>query len=365
MRGNQQLYSSPRPTGQYGNSYAPRGGYPQQRGGYNAPPSGRYNAPPQRGRGKKRKSGKDTAQRVVFYLALLTALCSGGYLLYNLVVLPYMVESGFNEFRDAHETQVIASASGGHWSGEDIEEVDPDRNEDGTLKSFTSLLELNKDIVGWITVPSTVIDYPVMLYPDDGEYLEEHNEYYYLHRNIYGEHDKNGTIFAYYPCHFGLHELSKNTVLFGHHMKSGIMFQNLLKYDVYTKSSNLEFYKQNPVIRFDSKYDEGQWVIFSVMKCDASNNSKDTFRWIRSDFENDADFSNFISDIRARSLIDTYNCIDVDSSDYLLMLQTCSYEYDEMRTIIVARRLREGETSIDVSGATRASNPVMPGCWGR
>lgn len=354
------------PQQQYPQQQYPQQGYGRQvYGGYNGGHQGygNYGGSPKGYPQKKKLSGKEVSQRLIFVLALVVMLCSGGYLLYNLWVLPYMVEKNFDKARDVHETQTVISADNGVWSGGEIKE-DPDRNADGTLKSFNSLLELNKDIIGWITVPNTVIDYPVLLYPDDGEYQRKHGEYYYLHKNIYGEYDKNGTVFAYFPCQFGVDELSKNTILFGHHMKSGIMFQNLLKYDTYQKSSNIEFYKQNPVIRFDTKYNEYQWVIFAVVKADAAIHTKDTFRWIRSDFENDNDYANFLADVRARSLIDTSSCIDVNASDYILTLQTCSYEAEEMRTLIIARRLREGETSIDVSSAKIASRPIMPAVLG-
>ncbi|MBE6753681.1 MAG: CinA family nicotinamide mononucleotide deamidase-related protein [Ruminococcaceae bacterium] len=312
-----------------------------------------------------KKAERNLTQLIVFYIALIVMLGSGGWLLYDLVIQPHLVESSFDTFREVHSTASVNAATNGVWeNGVETEEQDPDRNEDGTLKSFNSLLELNKHIIGWITVPNTVIDYPVVQHPDDAQYAAKGN-YYYLSRNIYGENDKNGTIFAYYQNMFNSETLPQNTILFGHHMKSGVMFQNLLKYDVYAKSSNLDFYKQNPVIRFDTKYTEGQWVIFAVVKGDANHIQEDRYTWIRPAFENDADFANFIADTRARSIINTDDCIPVDTQDVLLTLQTCSYEYDNFRTLIIARKLRDDEVTVDVSSATINYNAVMPGVWKR
>jgi len=318
---------------------------------------------------KKSSGGKKTVgdiiQRVLFFISLAVMICCGGYLLYNMVIMPKLAEANFEDFRENHESVIVNSSVDGVWTmplETDVEVVE--RLDDGTLKTFEALLTLNEDIIGWITVPNTVIDYPVVQYPDDFAYNEKHKEYYYLHRDIYKDYDKNGTIFAYYDCTFDLGTVSRNTVLFGHHMRSGIMFANLLKYDA-LKSGGLDFYKQNPVIRFDTKYDEAEWVIFSVMKLNTLAKHGEPFPFIRSNFENDQDFENYIADVRARSIIDTYGCVDVNSNDVLLTLSTCSYEYDELRTVIVARRLRNNETSIDVSSATVASNPVMPDIWGK
>lgn len=316
---------------------------------------------------RKTRTAGDIIQRVLFFISLAVMVCCGGYLLYNMVVMPQIAESNFESFRENHEEAVIASTVNGVWSdttGEADEVQVVERLEDGTLKSFEALLNLNEDITGWITVPNTVIDYPVVQYPNDVEYNAEHGEYFYLHRDIYKNYDKNGTIFAYYGCTFDQGTVSRNTILFGHHMRSGIMFANLLKYDA-LKSGGIEFYRQNPVIRFDTKYDEAEWVIFSVMKLNTLAEHGEPFLFIRADFENDQDFENYIADVRARSIIDTYDCIDVNANDVLLTLSTCSYEYDEFRTVIVARRIRNNETSIDVSSAKVAENPVMPDVWGK
>ncbi len=306
----------------------------------------------------------DIIQRILFFISLAVMLGCGGYLLYNLVIMPQITESNFADFRDSHSGSGVESTINGVWSFASGSDAAVERCEDGTLKSFEPLLQLNSDIVGWITVPGTVIDYPVVQYPDDVEYEKKHNEFFYLHRDIYKKEDKNGTIFAYYACRFGQGEVSKNTILFGHHMRSGIMFANLLKYDAF-KSGGLEFYKENPVIRFDTKYDEGKWVIFSVMKLNTLPKHGEPFLFIRNDFENSEDFENYIAAVRERSIIDTYDCIDVDSRDELLTLSTCSYEYDEFRTVVVARRIRDNEASIDVSSAYKATNPVMPAVWGK
>lgn len=73
----------------------------------------------------------------------------------------------------------------------------------------------------------------------------------------------------------------------------------------------------------------------------------DFFNYMISDFENDKDFMNYVYNVRVRSL---FNCpVDVNEDDELVTLSTCSYEFTNFRTVIVARKVRAGEsTKVDV-----------------
>lgn len=306
----------------------------------------------------KKKSASDIISKVAFIVALLTMLGSGGYLVYNLVILPYTTSKTVQGVANLIEEQ--------NFENQDILDDSWKYTEDGMLVKYAAVKEKNEDFVAWITIPNTKIDYPVL---QSGE----KNPEYYLRRDFYGKHDSNGSIFAFYSCNFGKDELSKNTVIFGHNMRSGMMFQNLMYYDVYQTSgaykspdydSNLEFYKANAVFDFNTVYEESEWVVFAVLKLNTLYSHGEPFDFIRTDFADEEEFEAFIEEIRKRSIIDTYGCIDVDEDDYLLTMQTCSYEYSEFRTVIVARKLRKGET-VDVSSAFIAENPVMPEVWNR
>jgi nicotinamide-nucleotide amidase len=296
-----------------------------------------------------KKSSSSPVQLAVFWLALLVFVGSGGYLLYDSVYLPMVSEGNYTEYRENYSDDAVTNAAdNGIWTS--IETYDPERAEDGTLKSFGNLLAINKDVVGWIKVPNTIIDYPVVQGTDND---------YYLKHDINRKSDKNGTIFADYKCVFSLETPPKNTILYGHHMRSGVMFENLLKYD------KVDFYRQNPVIRFNSKYQEGEWVIFSIMKINTLKEHGEPFNFMRTDFAGDEDFLNYVEEIRLRSTIETRAQIDILPTDEILTLSTCSYEYSDFRTVLVARKIREGESLIDVSGVVKATNPLMPKVWKR
>ena len=76
-------------------------------------------------------------------------------------------------------------------------------------------------------------------------------------------------------------------------------------------------------------------------------------------FQNEKDFMNYVYNVRVRSLIDCP--VDVNEDDELITLSTCSYEFTNFRTVVVARRVRIGEDSgVDVDKASVNSNAVWP-----
>ena len=83
------------------------------------------------------------------------------------------------------------------------------------------------------------------------------------------------------------------------------------------------------------------------------------FNYMVGNFQNEKDFMNYVYNVRVRSLI---NCpVDINENDELLTLSTCSYEFTNFRTVVVARKVRLGEDAkVDVSKASINSNAVWP-----
>ncbi len=330
------------------------------------------------GRRKKKTTGADIVYRAVLIVALLTLLGAGGYLGVHF----------YTESQQKALTQRDDSINE-ELSGQYSAQMDISTSDDGhvtlnenlvkskeIIPKLKTLYDENPDTVGWIKVNNTAIDYAVMQRSDHDEKVffsssdkEDVSEEYYIHRNFYGEYSNEGSIFAFFANDFGQEGLSRNTVLFGHHMRSGRMFQNLMKYDTLNYNSGrpsvnysaLEFYKKNPIILFDTLYEEARWVIFAVLKADPYASARSTeINWMFVNEPSPEEQQMFIDSIRSRSVLDTTQAIDVTPEDHLLILQTCSYETDQMRTLVIARKLRDNETSIDVSSATASSNPILP-----
>ncbi len=224
---------------------------------------------------------------------------------------------------------------------------DPNRDEQGRLLQFQELLDKNEDVKGWITIPDTNVDYVVMQSgKDDPEF--------YLDKGFDKEYNKAGTLFL--DINTPVEKKNyQNLVIHGHNMVSTKekMFHNILKY-----KKDIKYYRKHPLIQFDTIYQTGTWKVFAVFITPPSPSTEDFFEFRRSTFKNASDFLNFVYQIRIRSLINV-DAVDINENDQLLMLSTCSYEVnDDYRSIVVARKVREGEdTSVDVDSAKMNKQP--------
>ncbi|MDR3207873.1 MAG: sortase [Oscillospiraceae bacterium] len=214
------------------------------------------------------------------------------------------------------------------------------------LGDFQPLLAENPDVVGWLTVPGTKADGPVLFAPDN----------YYLTHNFNKESSRSGTLFLDSQDAITGTHTSDNLAIYGHNMKSGAMFGRLKEYQ------QLSFYRKNPVFVFDTLYERGYWVVFSVFitNAEAAQDNGQFFEWRTADFLSREDKEVFLDDCAARSLFVTG--VDVQAGDPLLSLTTCTYEFTEARLVLMARKVRPGET-IDVSGAAVNASPLYPQAW--
>ena len=113
------------------------------------------------------------------------------------------------------------------------------------------------------------------------------------------------------------------------------------------------------LIRLD---EEGNWKIISVFKTNTLSDQGEIFNYTISNFSNPKNFIEYIEEIKKRSLINIP--IVAGADDKLLTLSTCSYEFKGFRTVVVAKKVKEGESlEIDTSLASKSENPLMPQCW--
>ncbi len=182
---------------------------------------------------------------------------------------------------------------------------------------IASILTINPDVIGWLKVNETNIDYPVVQASDND---------YYLKHNLYNEYDKNGWVFMDYRNHSD--DLDRNTIIYGHTMYySGVMFgtlANTYKKDWYTNPDNL-------TITFDTIYESQKYQIFSIYKVPKTTDYLTTY------FETDEDFMNFIDLIKERSIEDFQ--VDIKPDDKILTLSTCSNHRN--RLVVHAKLITE------------------------
>ncbi len=209
---------------------------------------------------------------------------------------------------------------------------------DGTpytkTQDFAELKSINPDIVGWIDIPNTAINYPVLMSDQDGFDYQ-----YYLHRNYDGSYLYAGSIFIDYRSTEGVK--SRNIITHGHKMNDGTMYHDLINYGAYT--GDLDYYKKAPTLFFNTP--EGgveQWVIFAFYKTNTLERHGDFFNYFHGEFSSDAQFMNYVYNVKIRSLFDIP--VPVNEDDQIITLSTCSHEYTDFRTVMVARKVRQGES---------------------
>lgn len=210
----------------------------------------------------------------------------------------------------------------------------------------------NNDFVGWIKIDGTKVDYPVVQTSDNS---------YYLNHNFEKEYEGRGSIYMDKDC--DPETLDTNTVLYGHNWLDTTMFSQLVKY------SDFDFYKEHPVIEFNTRFEMHHWKIFAVFiaTASASEDNGYVFNYIYPHMGG-VNYEGYMEELQKRSLYDTG--VDVNENDKFLTLSTCTREVDtdsyraDCRIVIVARMVRDGESaSVDTSSARKNSNPKYPQIW--
>lgn len=180
-------------------------------------------------------------------------------------------------------------------------------NDDTTPKDnrnpiIVALKELNDETVGWLNVPGTNIDYPVVKAKDNA---------YYLRHNFKKEKDYNGWVFMNYLNSAEM--LDKNTIIFAHNRYySNIMFGTLNKVGKKAWYQNI---KDN-LITYSDINKEMKWEVFAAYTVPVTDD------YLETNFSTDEDFNNFIKMIRSRSVISSD--LEIKSTDKILTLSTCA-----------------------------------------
>ena len=188
------------------------------------------------------------------------------------------------------------------------------------LYEYQLLYELNTDMVGWITIEGTEINYPVV------QSLYEPN--FYLRRNFYKEKATCGTIYVREACN--VNTPSDNVTLYGHNMRNGTMFADLHNYE------DPAYWASNRFIQFNTLREYHTYEIFAVFKTSATLG--EGFRYhLFETAEDPAEFDAFVSECKRLSYYDTG--ITPQYGEKLLTLSTCDKSIDNGRMVVVARRL--------------------------
>ncbi|MBQ1333198.1 MAG: class B sortase [Lachnospiraceae bacterium] len=255
---------------------------------------------------RKPKKRRNIGPRIVFFAALAVFIFSGVQLIR--IWRDYRVaDSSYEDLRE--EFRVRSSG------GETAAEEDPD---------YTWLLAMHEEypaIVGWIQIPDTNVDYPVMYRAgDDG------NSYYLTH-DYSGEANGNGSIFLDMANSPALDDAY--SVIYGHNMKSGSMFHDITRY------LDDSFWEEHPDITLlviedgGASVREETWRIFSAH---VTVDDSDVYSF---GHQNGTEaFEGFAAWLSAASGIDTG--VSVTGNDRILTLSTCTNTAANERTVVHA-----------------------------
>ena len=121
------------------------------------------------------------------------------------------------------------------------------------LRDLSPLFEQNSECIGWLCIPNTAVNYPVMHTP--------RNPQKYLRMNFYGEYSQSGVPFLDYRCSVD----SGNLLIYGHNMKNGTMFGELKNY------TDPAFCADHPIIEFQTADGLLHYTVSKVKITDTSD----------------------------------------------------------------------------------------------
>ena len=191
------------------------------------------------------------------------------------------------------------------------------------LSEFVDLYATNQDLVGWLEVVDTDINYPVMQTPTDPEY--------YLRRDFNGNSDSNGTLFVDYRC--DTINPTTNTIIYGHNMKSGKMFGGLKSF------LKEDYYNSHKTIIFKTLYFEEEYEIVAVGLSEVGYNDDGNYKYYDFiDAVTEGELQEYIDNIKSMAVYDDTD--EINYHDKLLTLSTCNSYTEDGRLFVVARRVK-------------------------
>ncbi len=194
-----------------------------------------------------------------------------------------------------------------------------------SLKKFKKKYKKqSKEIAAWITIAGTKINYPVMYTG-----LKDNDKY--LQKNIKGERDTHGMLFASYMT--PKRKITYNTVIYGHNMKDGTMFTDLTKY------ASKSFYNTHKYVKFSTQGYNYVYEVVEVARVSCKSGSKDRMIYQRfCQLNNKKTFKKWQKQVAKNR---EYKCSGkYKRTDKLMMLSTCEYTKENGRFIVICKQIK-------------------------
>ncbi len=223
----------------------------------------------------------------------------------------------------------------------------------GIPQSLVKTYAANNDVVGWLYIPGTNVNTPIVQSKDNNHYLRY---------NFYGSNTKYGTTYVDYRCK--KNTLSTNTVIYGHNMPSGTHFYDVHRYE------DIEWYKKHPVINYTTINADYTFLVYTAFYTTGKvkYNGGYFFNYIYPNMGTSS-MTGYIEQVNQRAIYTTG--IDLKPTDKIITLSTCTHSLDaacgtdiDGRLVVIGRLLRAGESAeVDTSKAKANSNYRRPQIW--
>ena len=273
---------------------------------------------------RDRKGRKNSpVSRILLVVALVSALIFAGTVfiaLRNQIALKRMAAETARETTPIStsapaETTVPTQATVPPTTAATVPPTEPRE----VLPRLQEQYEKNPDLAGWLTIPGTRIDYPVMYSPDEPER--------YLHAKFEVSYSFAGLPFIDAACD----PESGNRIIYAHNMLDGSMFRTLLKYQ------QKDFWQRNPVISFNTLYEEQEYEVVAAFYDKVYKKSDTNFKFYQFyDTSDQSSFDEAMAYYREHALYDTG--VTAQCGDLFLTLVTCAYQTENGRFVVVARK---------------------------
>lgn len=215
---------------------------------------------------------------------------------------------------DAAPTPAGTPAASKKPNNEEVSEEPAAENAPAPARDLSELFAMNDDFVGWLCIPDTDVNYPVMHTTDDPEW--------YLRRNFHGEYSESGVPFLDFRCSLD----SDNLIIYGHNMMNGTMFAELRGY------VQKDFCELHPIIEFQTADGCAEYQVFAVVQVKSND---DWYKFV--DAGTAEDFNEAVGNIAGRALFTVESLPEYGSQ--LLTLSTCYDSAHNGRLLVIAAKI--------------------------
>ena len=262
-----------------------------------------------------KNNSKKSFRKIVYIVLIIIAVLSVVY------IIKYFYDYYTSKNQSNLLNEVTISEQTNFLIENNLQESTSEPIKSERILKLEELKKQNDDIIGWVEIENTDINYPV---------LQSEDNDFYMNHNYKGEFSTAGAIFLDKDYNWSIP--SSNLLIYGHNMKNSTMFQNLLNYN------SIDYYYEHPIIRFTTLQEDAQYEIigafYSKVYFKTDTNVFKYYKFINA--KNEDEYNSYIQNVKKASLYDTG--ISAQYGEQLITLSTCSYHTADGRFVVVGRK---------------------------